>query len=305
MVDNIIETHDISKIYQLKGKKKQILALDKVNINVKEGEIFGFLGPNGAGKTTMISILTTLLQPTSGYAVIAGVNLQKNPKMAKEKIALMLESSMLYNRLTGYDNLKFFCKIYNVGDFREPMNELVKSFGLEKWLHQYVESYSSGMKMKLALCRTFLLNRDILFLDEPTLGLDVKSIADIVERLKSVKKTIFLTSHDMSVVEKLCDRIAFINKGKILKIGNKDDIKRLEQNEVSIELEVLENKEDLKSKLNQEEFVKDISNTNEGLIVNIKSRMNYNDLISILLQYKVAKIKERGFTLEDLFLKLV
>ncbi|GAH97259.1 unnamed protein product, partial [marine sediment metagenome] len=110
-------------------------------------------------------------------------------------------------------------RIYEVPNYKEKISYLAKDFGLEKWLNQYVENFSSGMKMKLALCRTLLLDRKILFLDEPTLGLDVKSIALIIKKLKKLKKTIFLTSHDMGVVEKLCDRIAFINNGKIVKIG--------------------------------------------------------------------------------------
>ena len=112
MVKSIIETFDLTKIYKIKSAKKEIKALDNVNISVNEGEIFGLLGPNGAGKTTMIQILTTLRRPTSGYATINGYNILKNPVKMKDGIALMLGSKMIYYRITAYDNLKFFCKVY-------------------------------------------------------------------------------------------------------------------------------------------------------------------------------------------------
>ena len=112
--DTIIEMYNLSKTYHLKGKNKSINALQDLNISIKRGEIFGFLGPNGAGKTIFIQILTTLLHPTKGYAIIDGLHLIKDAKKVKSKVALMLESDMLYHRITAYDNLKFFCKLYQV-----------------------------------------------------------------------------------------------------------------------------------------------------------------------------------------------
>ena len=305
MVNNIIETFDLTKKYKLKCKKKEIIALNKVNLSIKEGEIFGLLGPNGAGKTTLIQILTTLRQPTSGYALIDGINVIENTTQTKNKVALMLDNKMLYYRITGYDNLKFFCKIYNIRNYPEKILNISKEFGLEKWLNQLVENYSSGMKMKLALCRTLLLNRKVSFLDEPTLGLDVKIISFIIEKIKESKKTIFLTSHDMSVVEKLCDRVAFIDKGKILKVGTKDDIKRMMQKEIKIEVVINGSKNQLKAELNQESFINDIVIENNALIVSLKNRDSYKDLLLILGKYPVQKVKEQELSLEDLFLKII
>ena len=305
MVNNIVETFDLTKIYKLKGKKQEIIALNKVNLSVKEGEIFGLLGPNGAGKTTLIQILTTLRQPTSGYALIDGINVSEKPTQTKNKVALMLDNKMLYYRITGYDNLKFFCKIYNIPNYPEKILNISKEFGLEEWLNQLVENYSSGMKMKLALCRTLLLNRKVSFLDEPTLGLDVKIISFIIDKIKKSKKTIFLTSHDMSVVEKLCDRVAFIDKGKILKVGTKDNIKRMIQKEIKIKVTINGSKEQLKSELNQESFINNIINENKTLIVSLKNRDSYNDLLLILGKYPVQKVKEQELSLEDLFLKII
>lgn len=304
MKNSIIETFDLTKIYSLKGQTKKLVALSNLNISIKEGEIFGLLGPNGAGKTTLINILTTLRRPTSGYAVIDGYNVVKNPKQTRDKIALMLDNKMLYFRVTGYDNLKFFCKLYKIPNYRDKINDIVEKFGLKKWLNQYVEKYSSGMKMKLALCRTLLLDRKILFLDEPTVGLDVKTISFIIDILKKSEKTILLTSHDMNVVEKLCSRIAFINKGKILKIGTKEDIKSFEQETVNVELDISENKNKLINELNQKDFIKEVINIEKGIMISLKNRTYYKQLAMILSNYNFFRIKEQEMSLEDLFLKI-
>lgn len=305
MANNIIETFDLTKIYKMRGRNKKIVALDRATISVKKGEIFGFLGPNGAGKTTMIQILTTLIQPTSGYATIDGYNILKKPKLAKSRVALMLQSDMLYNRITAYENLKFFCSIYNVRNAEEKIKSMAKKFELESWLNEYVEKFSSGMKMRLALFRTLLLDRQILFLDEPTLGLDVKSISYIINMIKDSKKTIFLTSHDMSVVEKLCTRIAFINKGKILKIGAKNELKKLISQDIRIEIEINDRNNELKSELENKEYIKEINSINNGFEIFLKERLYYKDLLLILVKYDILKIKEKESTLEELFLQII
>ena len=305
MNNNIIETYDLTKKFKLKGGNKEILALNKINISIRKGEIFGLLGPNGAGKTTMVQILTTLLQPTSGYAIVDGYNILKKPKQIKSRIGLMLGNDMIYHRITGYDNLKFFAKIYNISNYKQKINDLAEEFGIKKWLNQYVENFSSGMEMKLALCRILLLEPKIYFLDEPTLGLDLKSILYIIDRLKNLKRTIFLTSHNMSVVEKLCNRIAFINNGNILKIGTQEDIKRLIKTEIKIEIEIVKNKNQLYSELMQQNFLNDIIDKKNGFLISLKERKYYKELFSILSKYDVLKINEQKLSLEDLFLKII
>ncbi|MFX1257017.1 MAG: ABC transporter ATP-binding protein, partial [Promethearchaeota archaeon] len=245
MNDNIIETFDLTKIYKLKGKKGKLKALDNVNLKIKENEIFGLLGPNGAGKTTLVHILTTIKQPTSGYATIKGYNILKYPKKAKNYVGLMLDKKMTYLRITGYSNLKFFCKLYKVPDYKKKIYKIAEEFDFTRWLGQLAENYSTGMRMKLSLMRTLLIERDVLFLDEPTVGLDVEIKSLVIDKIKQVNKTIFLTSHDMGVVEKLCNRIAFINNGKILKIGNKEDLKRFGRMGIKIKIWVNEKKEEL------------------------------------------------------------
>ena len=305
MTDNIIETFDLSKIYYLKRKDKYVNALDDVNISIKRGEIFGLLGPNGAGKTTLIQILTTLLRPTSGYAIIDGYHLLKNTKKVKSKVALMLESDMLYYRLTAYDNLKFFCKMYEVHNYQQKINDMVKLLGIENWLNVYVEKLSSGMKMKIALARTLLLERDILFLDEPTLGMDVKTVNLFIDIIKNSEGTIIFSSHNLSVVEKLCHKIAFIDKGKILKIGTQEEIKNLAGSEILIEITISSKKQDLISKLNSYNFIANIIEPRKNVIlIRLKERAHYKDLLSLISDYEIIKIKEIENSLEDLFLRM-
>ena len=303
--NNIIETFDLTKIYHLKGKKKHITALDKVNIKVKEGEKVGLLGPNGAGKTTMVSILTTLIQPTSGYAIIDGDNILKKTNSVKRKVGLMLGSDMIYYRITGYANLKFFCKIYGISNFKEKIYNIAKEFELENWLNEYVENYSTGMKVKLSLCRSFLINPKILFLDEPTLGLDIKTTNFIIEKLKNLDKTIFLTSHNMNVVEKLCDRVAFIDNGIIKKIGSKGELKSLLQKGIKIKISINENIDKLMEELEQMEYILETIKTESGLILFLKERIYYTNLFSLLKNYPVKKFQEIDISVEELFLRII
>lgn len=305
MVNNIIETFNLSKKYKLKGQEKGILALNNVNLAIHEGEVFGLLGPNGSGKTTMVKILTTLLQPTNGYVIIDGYNILKKPREVKKKIGLMLGGGMIYWRITGYDNLKFYCKIYDIPDYKNKINNITKEFGLEKWLKQYVAHYSLGMKIKLALCRVLILDSEILFLDEPTLGLDVKSTLFVIEKLKELNKTIFLTSHNMNVIDKLCNRIAFINKGEILKVGTKEYLKKFAQFEVKIIIEIDNKKNQLKQELAKEDFIGEIIDLNNSLIITLNDRKHYTELFLILSKYhSIKKIREQEPSLENLFLKI-
>lgn len=303
MKEYIIETFDLSKIFYLKGKEKYIKALDNVNISIKKGEIFGLLGPNGAGKTTLIQILTTLLRPTSGYAVIDGYNILKHPNKVKSKVALMLESEMLYYRITAYDNLKFFCKLYRVPNYEHKINDMAKLLGIKNWLNQYVEKLSSGMKMKLALCRTLLLERKILFLDEPTLGLDVRTISLFVDIIKNFNGTIIFTSHNLSMVDKLCDRITFISEGKILNIGTQKEIKNLIESEIKIEISLKKKNQKLISELQNESFIENINEHQKNeILIRLKDRSYYRDLLKILSNYDIMKVMEVETSLEELFL---
>ncbi len=305
MITPIIEAVNLTKIYHLKGKKKEIRALDNLNISINKGEIFGLLGPNGAGKTTFVQVLTTSRAPTSGEIYIDGFNLSTNRIQAKSYISLMFGSQMNYSGLTGYSNLKFYAKIYKIKNYQQKIDEFARSFGMKEWLDQYVLRYSSGMRVKLALMRTLLIDRPILLLDEPARGLDVKSRDLMIDVFKNMDKTILITSHNMDLIEQLCTKIAFINKGKIIKVGTPEDIKKLKLSGFQFEVKVEEDVKQLLLELKDLDYVNNVENNDKKLKIEIVNRHYYNDLISILTKYRILMIKEHVPSLRDSFKKIV
>ncbi len=305
MISPIIEAVNLTKIYHLKGKKREVRALDKLNLSINKGEIFGLLGPNGAGKTTFIQVLTTARAPTSGEVYIDGFNLLTNRKQAKSYISIMLGSSMSYAGLTGYHNLKFYAKIYKVKNYQQKIDVLARKFEMKFWLDQRVFRYSSGMRVKLALIRTLLLDRPLLLLDEPARGLDVKSKALMIDVFKNMNKTILITSHNMDLIEQLCNRIAFINKGKIIKVGTTEDIKKLTGSGFQFEVKVEKDVKQLLLELKNIDYVKNIEGNNKKLKIEIEKRYYYNDIISILTKYRILMIKEHVKSLSESFKKIV
>ncbi|MFX1388574.1 MAG: ATP-binding cassette domain-containing protein [Promethearchaeota archaeon] len=299
-----IEIFNLTKKYSLKGKGKKITALNNINLKIKKGEIFGLLGPNGAGKTTMVSILTTLIQPTSGYATILGYNILKQPKLIKRKIGLMLGGEMIYYRLTGYNNLKFFCKLYNIKDYKLKINKLAEKFNLTQWLNQYVEYYSTGMKVKLALARVLLVDPQILFLDEPMLGLDPNIIEELIEILINMKKTIFLTSHQMYIVQKLCDRIGFLREGEIIKVDSQQNFKKLLQDEIKFQMKVKEEKKQLIAKLSSMDFINNVESKEENIYFSIINQKFYPKLFNVLKNFQIMQFNELEPSLNDIFIRL-
>ena len=297
-----IEAINLTKVYKLRGKNKEVRALDGLNLFIKKGEIFGLVGPNGAGKTTFIDILTTIRSITSGEAYIDGFNVHTETAKAKSRISLMLGAGMNYTGLTGYSNLKYYAKIYRINNYKQKINELAKSFGLENWLDQYVLRYSTGMVVKLAICRTLLLDRPILLLDEPARGLDVKTKDFMIKVFKESNKTILVTSHNMDLVEELCDHIAFIQNGKIIKVGKKEEIlKSLKESEVQIETTIGKNIKQLFIELKDLDYVRNVEKNSKGLKINIINRDYYNDLISVLTKYRIQHINEIELSITDVF----
>ncbi len=206
------------------SKKRDIQALTDLSLGIEKGEIYGLLGPNGAGKTTIIKILCGLTKPTSGR-----VTINKQPvERARGKVGVMLGSTMIYYRITGFDNLEYFGKLYGVNDYKARIEELINFLDLKDFIDDYTEIYSEGMKKKLALARALIHNPDILLLDEPTNGLDPRSSLQIrkrISKLKSEDKTVLLCTHDTQEAEFLCDRIGILNKGKLVTEGSPDNLK--------------------------------------------------------------------------------
>jgi len=212
---NIVEVHNLQKQY---GDFQAVKGLDFV---IKQGEIFGFLGPNGAGKTTTISMLSTLLTPTSGSATVCGFDLVKQPNEVKKRIGLVPQDLALYPTLSARDNLEFFGSIYGLRGkaLKERVNWALELVGLADRAKDAIEKYSGGMKRRINIAAGLMHRPEILFLDEPTVGVDPQSrnyIFENIERLNKEGLTILYTTHYMEEAERLCNRIAIIDQGSII-----------------------------------------------------------------------------------------
>src|SRR5215475_991457 len=199
----------------------EIKAVDSVNFECREGEIFGLLGANGAGKTTTLRMLSTILAPTSGSAMIMGHDVVRNPEGVRKNLGFYSATTALYPRLTTRETIDFFARInqYPADLVKNRVDYLIDRFGLAKYADARVEKLSSGMKQKVSIARTIAHNASILIFDEPTVGLDVLNALDVQETisdLRSEGKTIIFSTHIMSEAERLCDRIAIIHAGQIL-----------------------------------------------------------------------------------------
>ena len=219
---NIITIDNVCKNY--KSKK----ALDNVSLSIKQGELFGLLGVNGAGKTTLIKILCGLTRKTSGTITINNFNLDKEIDKIKEIIDISPQETSVANNLTVEENLEFFANIYN-NNAANTINEIVDIFNLNEVLNQRAKTLSGGYKRRLSIAIALISKPKILFLDEPTLGLDVFARRELWNIIKKLQKniTIILTSHYLEEIENLCDRVAILSNGKLLKTGTIEEIKQI------------------------------------------------------------------------------
>ncbi len=199
-------------------RHKTTVAVDSLDLDIFKDETLGLLGPNGAGKTTLIKLMTGILYPTSGTVNVFGNSIEYQ----KHKIGLMLGYDLIYYRMTGYDNLKYFARIYKIKDFDSRINELADLFDFREHLFDYVENYSLGTKSKLALARALIQDPEILVLDEPTLGLDINVSKKIRKLVSEMNKTIILTTHYEKEAKELCDKIALMDKGRLIKLVEKE-----------------------------------------------------------------------------------
>jgi len=224
-MENIIEVRNLTK------KFGHFTAVDKVNFNIKKGEIFGFLGPNGAGKSTTIRMLVTLLRPSSGSATLAGFDIEKDQDEVRKHIGLVAEKIILYNPLTAKENLNFFGQLFHLTkeQIKERSAKWVERLHMSEWMNTQVGAFSTGMKQRINIVRALLTEPDILFLDEPTLGLDPQTthlIRNFICELNSQGVTALLTTHDMLEAEELCQRVAIIDHGKIAALDTVENLKK-------------------------------------------------------------------------------
>ena len=318
-----IETKDLGRIYKLRGSKKEtrkeLIALQGVDLTVERGELFGLLGPNGAGKTTLIKILTTLLSPTSGWARVAGVDVHTEPESVRPKINMVSggESSG-YGLLTVRENLWMFSQFYGVPskEANERIEALLEMVGLKDRMHTKSSDLSTGLRQKMNIVRGFLTEPEVLFLDEPTLGLDVGAMRDvrrfILEWLKADKeRTLLLTTHYMMEADELCDRVAIINKGRVLACDKPAVLKQRLQKDAIFEIEVSPlNGLTQQMLVDQPEVTKAaVTETETGakLSLSLVEESALARVINLFTQkdVKVMNLSKREPTLEDVFVDLV
>ncbi len=219
---NAITTRDLTRVFKNRNHRDGIVALDSVTLDIPQGEVRGLLGPNGAGKTTLVKILSTLLTPTTGFASVLGRDVERQPKAVRPLIGIVLGGERgLYWNLTGRQNLEYWAALYNV-PLRETHSRiaaLLDRVGLLDRADDLVETFSRGMKQKLHLARGLIGDAPVLFLDEPTTGMDpvaARDFRNLVRELRSEGRTILLATHDMAEAESICDRVTLIDHGKVL-----------------------------------------------------------------------------------------
>ena len=328
MSDYAIETKDLGRVYKMRGNKqerqvrKELVALEQVNLTVERGELFGLLGPNGAGKTTLIKILTTLLAPTSGWARVATHDVIQHPNLVRPRINMVSggESSG-YGLLTVRENLWMFSQFYGMPsrEANQRIIELLKLVGLEDRLHTKSSDLSTGLRQKMNIVRGFLTDPEVLFLDEPTLGLDVGASRDVRKLIRdwldangaAAPRSLLLTTHYMVEAEELCDRVAIINKGRVLACDTPANLKRSLQRDSIFEIETSP-LNGLSNKIftDQPEVRKAALTEMDGgakLELVLVEESGLAGVINILTQknIRVRRLSKREPTLEDVFMELV
>ncbi len=300
------------EVKNLKKNYGDFTAVNDISFKINKGEIFGFLGPNGAGKTSTINMMIGLSKPTSGEIFIDSIDVNKKLKHAQSIMGIVPDESNLYNEMNGFDNLCFCGALYGMSknDREIRANQLLEVFKLKEARSKLFKSYSKGMKRKLTIAAALMHSPSILFLDEPTTGIDVESsrqIRDMIISLKDKGTTIFLTTHYIEEAERLCDCVAFISNGKIVALGTVDELMEDVFNDNSI---IFETDKNIKTYLNiiQNEF-----NTNKIKIINENSFVMISNKPILLIEVikflndkkiNVLEAKKIRPSLEDVFVKL-
>ena len=236
----MIDIKNVSKSY-VKGKK----SVDSLNLEIKNGEIFGFLGPNGAGKTTTIRMITGILDPDEGDTLIDDYSIKDNPIEAKRNFGFVPDNPDIFLKLKGLEYLNFLAEVYNVpyDERKNRIENLTKKFEIYNELNNNIESYSHGMRQKIVICGALLSNPKNWILDEPMTGLDPKASFDLKQMMRehaSAGNTVFFSTHILEVAEKLCDRVGIINKGELVFVGTFEEMKAKFKEQASLEQLFLE-----------------------------------------------------------------
>lgn len=318
-----IEAKDLGRVYKIRNNKqekfKELAALINVNLTVQKGELFGLLGPNGAGKTTLIKILTTLLSPSNGVATVAGFDVQKYPEEVRKRINMVSGGETSgYGLLTVRENLWMFAQFYGIesAEANRRIKMLTEIVGISDRLTTKSSDLSTGLRQKMNIVRGFLTDPEVLFLDEPTLGLDVEASRDVRQFIKrwmhdDENRTLLLTTHYMAEADELCDRVAIINQGKVLACDSPANLKKLLQKDAifhislytpnGISLDKFENITGVKncvlSQKPDETFL-DLILEDESILPEVISETGRQSL-------RLNRLEKKEPSLEDVFIKLV
>jgi len=308
--NNGIFTSNLSKSY------RNFRAVNSLTIDVRPGDIFGFLGPNGAGKTTTIRMLCGLLSPTSGHSEVAGLDIVKDSLKIRSIIGLLPESSGFYNWMGAEEYLLYFAALYKIDAHlgKKRAKDLLERVGLASKSFVPISYYSRGMKQRLGLARTLINEPKILFLDEPTLGLDPKGQQDIQKTLLELNRekgvTIFLSSHALSEVSSLCNRIAIVNRGRLVAKGSIEELRKLAGNSGGLVVRILNSPRAQKEVSNLPYRIQTNTTDNNKLI-----DVNISDVVSesaneITDRFEKAglqiyEIRRMGMSLQDVYFKLI
>lgn len=300
----MIQTKDLTKEYN--GFK----AVDKLNLKVDKGQIYGFLGPNGAGKTTTILMLLGILKPTRGEIYIMGELLSKGALSLKKKIGVVSEIQHVYKEMTAEEYLSFFASIYRVKNKQGRIGELLSAVNLLEVKNKKLGTFSRGMQQKIGFARALLHEPQLLLLDEPVSGLDpagIRQIRDLIERENKRGRTIFISSHLLSEVEKLCTKVAIINKGRLLAEDTMRNLRRKLTDFIQLEVELVEVKKEILDTLKSFEFVKEVDRKDKILTLKVTTDKDHRAEVSAAIAGKggvVLGINTNEISLEEAFVTI-
>ena len=290
----------------------KIRAVDSLNLEIPSGIVFGFLGPNGSGKTTTIRLLLGLLEPTQGNAEVFGFDTHKQADQIREQTGALLEHTGLYERLSAEDNLHFYGRVYHMPNEarKARVEEMLRNMGLWERRKETVGAWSRGMKQKLAVARALMHHPKLIFLDEPTAGLDPVAAAtlreDLARLVNDFKVTVFLTTHNLTDAEKLCQQVAVIRAGKLLAIGAPEDLR---ERNGSMQAEIYGSgfTQTLLSQLRARPDVKALAEQNNHLVVEMQGESALAPIVSqmVLGGAQIEEVRKNKASLEEIFLDLV
>ncbi|PKM77247.1 MAG: ABC transporter ATP-binding protein [Firmicutes bacterium HGW-Firmicutes-15] len=305
---NAIEVKNLSKSY------RKVQAVDNISFNVKAGSSFGLLGLNGAGKTTTLKMLVSLIQPDSGTATVSGHDIRKKPMEVRRSIGYVSENPSFYTRMTAMETLRYLCKLLDVPDSKreQRIENNLQLVGLTDKKDLYIGGYSRGMRHRLSLAQALLSEPEILFLDEPTLGLDplgAKNMRDLITRLKSEKEvTIVMSSHVLPEVEAICSEVGIFDHGKLIAQDSVEHLRNTASDTINLEAVLIGPTEQLVKALLELSFVNDVKMDGNRLIINARKEGEIRPKILDAIYQLNPQILSYGIqesSLEDILLRIL